>query len=111
MTYDDLFETILRVSSNRDGEIKAARLLLIRGERQLSQGFRLEAIATLGRAFGWLYKHETRHEIVKALYLCGCAYDEVGLPWAARGTLLAAASIAADELWRYGNVTPYLGTA
>jgi len=105
--YDELFETILKVASNRDGEIKAARLLLIRGERQLSQGRRVEAIATLGRALGWLYKHETRHEIVKALYLCGCAYDEVGLPWAARGTLLAAASIATDELWRYGDVTPY----
>jgi len=105
--YDELFETILKVASNRDGEIKAARLLLIRGEHQLSQGRHFKAIATLGRALGWLYKHETRHEIVKALYLCGCAYDEVGLPWAARGTLLAAASIATDELWRYGDVTPY----
>lgn len=105
--YDELFETILKVASNRDGEIKAARLLLIRGKHQLSQGRRVEAIATLGRALGWLNKHETRHEIVKALYLCGCAYDEVGLPWAARGTLLAAASIATDELWRYGDVTPY----
>ena len=105
--YDELFETILRVASNRDGEISAARLLLLRGERQLSQGRRIEAIATLGRALAWLYKHETRREIVKALYLCGCAYDEVGLPWAARGTLLAAASIATDELWRYGDVTPY----
>jgi len=105
--YDELFETILRVTSNRDGEIKAARLLLIRGEGQLSQGRCFQAIATLGRALGWLYKHETRHEIVKALYLCGCAYDEVGLPWASRGTLLSAASIATDELWRYGDVTPY----
>jgi hypothetical protein len=31
----------------------------------------------------------------------------VGLPWAARGTLLAAASIATNDLWRYGGVTPY----
>ena len=105
--YDDLFETIVQVASTRDGEISAARLLLTRGERQLFQGRPIEAIATLGRALGRLYKHETRHDVVRALYFCGCAYDEVGLPWAARGTLLAAASIATDELWRYGDVTPY----
>lgn len=105
--YDDLFETIVQVASTRDGEISTARLLLTRGERQLFQGRPIEAIATLGRALGRLYKHETRHDAVRALYFCGCAYDEVGLPWAARGTLLAAASIATDELWRYGDVTPY----
>src|SRR5581483_6480405 len=38
---------------------------------------------------------------------CSCAYDEIGLPWAARGTLLSAASIATNELWQYGEVTPY----
>lgn len=105
--YDNLFEIILEVSSRRDGEVSAARLLLTRGEHQLRQQRPVEAISTLGRALGWLYKHETRHDIVKALYLCGCAYDDIGLPWAARGTLLAASSVATDELWRYGDITPY----
>lgn len=105
--YDELFETIVQVVSTRDGEISAARLLLTRGERQLLQGRPIEAIATLGRTLGRLYKHETRHNIVKALYLCGCAYDDVGLPWAARGTLLAAASVATNDFWQYGDVTPY----
>ncbi len=105
--YDNLFETILEVSSRRDGEVSAARLLLTRGEHQLRLRRPVEAISTLGRALGWLNKHETRHDIVKALYLCGCAYDEIGLPWAARGTLLAASSVATNELWRYGDITPY----
>ena len=105
--YDELFETIVKVASARDGEISAARLLLTRGERQLLQGRPVEAIATLGLALGRLYKHKTRHDIVKALYLCACAYEEIGLPWAARGTLLTAASVATDDWWRYGNVTPY----
>ncbi len=105
--YDELFETIVQVASTRDGDIRAARLLLTRGERQLQQDRPIEAIATLGKSLGRLYKHETRHEIVRSLYLCGCAYEEVGLLWAARGTLLAAASIATNELWRYGDVTPY----
>jgi len=105
--YNELFETMVRVVSTRDGEISAARLLLTRGESQLLQGHPVDAIATLGRSLCRLYKHETRHEIVKALYLCGCAYDKIGLPWAARGTLLAAASIATNDLWQYGDVTPY----
>lgn len=105
--YDELFETIVEVASTRDGDVRAARLLLTRGEGQLSQGRPVEAIATLGRALGRLNKHETRREMVHTLYLCGCAYDEIGLPWASRGTLLAAASIATNELWRYGDVTPY----
>lgn len=105
--YDELFETIVQVSSTRDGEVRAARLLLKRGEQQLFNNRPVEAIATLGSTLSRLYKHETRQEIVRALYLCGCAYDEIGLPWAARGTLLAAASIATNELWTYGDVTPY----
>lgn len=105
--YEDLFETAVKIASRRDGETTAARFLLVRGEKQLLKGKAIKAISTLGRSLGRLYKHETRHEIIRALYFCGCAYDEIGLPWAARGTLLSAASIATDDFWKYGKVTPY----
>lgn len=105
--YAELFETIVQMVSTRDGEISAARLLLTRGEHQLQQGRPVEAIATLGRTLAPLHKHETRHEVVKALYLCGWAYHDIGLLWAARGTLLFAASVATNDLWQYGNLTPY----
>jgi tetratricopeptide (TPR) repeat protein len=103
--YDTLFETIVEVSSKRDGEVAAARLLLKRGECQLKLGHPVEAIATLGQVLAPLYKHETRQEVVRALYLCGCAYDDIGLLWAARGTLLSAASIATNDLWQYEDIT------
>jgi tetratricopeptide (TPR) repeat protein len=106
-TYDTLFETIVDVTSARDGEVRAARMLLIRGEQQINQGRNVEAIATLGRALRLLYKNETRYDVVRALYLCGYAYGEVGLLWAARGTLLSAASIATNEYWQYEDVTFY----
>jgi hypothetical protein len=106
-SYDTLFETIVSIASAHDGEIRAARILVIRGEQQINQGRNVEAIATLGRALRLLYKNETRHDIVHALYLCGCAYDAMGLFWAAHGTLLSAASIATNEYWQYGDVTPY----
>lgn len=104
-SYADLFETVVSVVSEREGEVRGARLLLQRGEEQLEQQRPVDAIATLGRALARLYKHEARHDLVRALYLCGCAYDEIGLPWAARGTILHAASVATDELWLYGDVT------
>jgi len=104
--YDELFETIVKTISTRKGGISAARMLLKRGDQQLEADHPYDAIKLLGRALRRLYKHESRYDSVHALYSCGCAYERVGLLWAARGTLLAAASLATDELWRYGDVTP-----
>jgi hypothetical protein len=103
--YDTLFETIVDVTASRDGDIRAARMLLNRGKQQIDQSKYVEAIATLGRALRLLYKNETRHAVVQALYLCGHAYEEMGLLWAAHGTLLSAASIATNEFWQYENIT------
>jgi hypothetical protein len=103
--FDSLFETIVEVATRRDGEISGAQLLLERGVQQLEQDQPYAAIRTLGRVLVSLYKHETRREIVLALYHCGVAYERVGLLWAARGTFVTAASIASDDLWAYGNVT------
>lgn len=104
--YEELFETIVEVASARKGEVAAARMLLMRGEQQLDIDRPYDAIRSFGRAFRGLYKHESRNDAVRALYLCGCAYERVGLLWAGRGTMLRAASLATDELWRYGKVTP-----
>ena len=106
IAYEELFETIVEVASARKGEVAAASMLLKRGEQQLDTDRPYDAIRSLGRAFRGLYKHESRYDAVRALYLCGCAYERVGLLWAGRGTMLRAASLATDELWRYGKVTP-----
>ncbi len=41
----------------------------------------------------------------KRVVLCGAAYEHLGLLWAARGTSLAAASVAANDYWTYSDVT------
>lgn len=105
-TYEELFETLLRTTSRRAGEIAAARALLLRGAQQLDAERPYLAIRTLGRALSSLHRHESRGELVRALYLCANAYERVGLLWAARGTLLVAASVAANEFWMYEDVTP-----
>lgn len=106
--YDELFDAIVKVASTRDGDIKAALLLVNRGEQQFNRDRNVNAIASLGQALIKLHKHETRYEMVWALYICSQSYENIGLLWAARGTLLAAVSITINEFQRYGEITPML---
>lgn len=105
--FDRLFEAVVEASASAKGEIRGAQLLVTRGEQLLLNGRPAEAIAIIGRAFADLFKYESRHDAVHALYLCACAYADIGLLWAARGTLLTAASIATNDFWQYSEVTPY----
>lgn len=104
--YDALFETIVKVSSQRRGEVAVALMLIKRAAQQLDAERPYEAIRSVGRAFISLYKDESREDLIEALYICGSAYERVGLLWAARGTLLVGASIAISEFWSHSKVTP-----
>lgn len=104
--YQKLFEGAVAASTRRAGEITAAHMMLRRGVQQLDCGQSYEAIRMLGRVMGKLFKHESREDAVHALYLCSHAYERVGLLWAARGTALAAASIATNDYWTYETLTP-----
>ena len=103
--YDELFETVVDAASSRDSEISAAELLVVRGGQQLNAGKPYEAISTLGRALGRLYKHESRDAEVRALYGCSLAYERIGLLWAARGTMLVAAWLAERAFSERGKIT------
>jgi hypothetical protein len=103
--YVNLFESVLALASRREGDATAARLLCQRGADQLGAKRYYDAIRSFGRALSRLYQHETRDEMVKALYLCANAYEHVGLLWAARGTLLTAAAVATNEFWTHEQVT------
>ena len=104
--YDKLHEKIVGTVTKRSGEVAAARLLLQRGARLLDSGQPYQAIQSLGKALTRLYKHESRDDLVTALYLCGNAYEQVGLTWAAHGTVLTAASIAVNDFWTHEEITP-----
>lgn len=103
--YQDLFDFLVETTATREGETAAARLLLRRGEQQINANRPSEAIRTTGRGLAKLFKHESRLELVVALYLMSVSYERLGLLWAARGMLLAAASIAAQELRVHGELT------
>jgi tetratricopeptide (TPR) repeat protein len=102
--YKDLFNTILEVTEERDGELAAAKLLLDRGKKLIRKDRYYEAIQELGKSLRKLYKYESRNEVVWALYFIGIAYEQVGLFWAARGSILSAASLATNDFWDYGDI-------
>lgn len=103
--YQRLFEETVAASTRRSGDVTAARMMVQRGIQQLNSGHAYDAIRMLGRVMGKLFKHESREDAVHALYLCSHAYERVGLFWAARGTALAAASIATNDYWTYETLT------
>lgn len=103
--YDELHDRVVGIAGEREGEVAAARLLLDRGAQQMDQERYYPAIRTLGLALTRLFKEESRDELMQALYLLGAAYEGVGLLWAARGSLLNAAAIAAGDLATDHSVT------
>ncbi len=107
-TFTGLFEALADATAKRQGEVARARMLLKRGEAELMARRPYDAIRTVGRVLGDLYKHESRGAMVRSLLICASAYESVGLLWASRGALLNAASIAANEWWRASTVHPAL---
>ena len=106
--YNQLVELIEQVMAAREGDVAAARILVRRGGQELENDRPYQAIQFFGRALTRLFKHESRREMITALALCGSAYEGVGLLWAARGSLLTAASIAGQDFWADHRVSPRL---
>ena len=109
--FAQLFETVADITAKRRGEVAKATLLLEKGKAELRAKRPYEAIRTTGRIFAELYKEESRGKLMSALFLCARAYESVGLLWAARGALLLAASLAADEWWKHSTIHPALERA
>ena len=103
--YERLFITMSEIVSRRDGELAAANMALARGSKQLQAGKNYEAIKTLGGVLRNVHKYESKDDAIRALYMMGVAYKNVGLYWAARGSFLSAGSLATDDFWNHGEVT------
>lgn len=103
--YSTLFERVVEIAGKRKGDVTAAQMLLKRGAQQLERGHHLEAIRNIGRALGRLYKNETRGAVTRGLLLAGLGYWQADLLWAARGTVIVAASLATHDLYAFGRVT------
>lgn len=105
LDFDELFESVLLLSQERESRATSGRMLLTRGTQKLSSGNHYEAIRLLGRAQHDLAMRECRGELIAALALCASAYESAGLLWAARSNMLMAASQAFNEYWEDGTIT------
>ena len=105
--YDSLHEQLVEVVARRKGDVEGAQLLLQRAEQQLDSDRPIDSIRSVGKALHRLAKEESRPAFCRALHVCACAYERIWLLWAARGTLLMAASISISDLWKYEDVTPF----
>lgn len=104
-TFDEAFESAVLVMRERESSAASGRMLLRRGTQKLKAKRPYEAIRLLGRAQQDLALHESRGEMAAALALCASAYEMAGLRWAARATMLLAASQALKEFWEQGQIT------
>lgn len=104
--FDTLHGELVEVVARRKGEVEGARLRVQRAEQQLDLDRPVDAICTIGKALHCLAKEESQLDFCRALHACACAYERIGLLWAARGTMLAAASVSMSKFWKYQDVTP-----
>ena len=103
--FDGLFETMLPIAEERQSRAVKGRMLLRRGEQKLRANEPYEAIRLLGRAQHELALNETKYELIAALAMCSAAYERAGLLWAARASMLLAASQALNDFWSEGKIT------
>ncbi|MEQ8235214.1 MAG: hypothetical protein ABRQ23_00375 [Syntrophomonadaceae bacterium] len=101
--FDELFETIVTVSSQRQQESVAAQLLLTRG-KALVVTKPYTAVRYLGRALIRLYKEENKREFLLTLFLLGLACEKTELLWAARGYYLNAFNLCLVDYMKFGRV-------
>lgn len=102
--FDTLFETITDALAVRSSEGEAATKNVQRAYQKLGKGLPYDAIRWFGRAVALLIKDEYEDALINALIGAGLAFEEVGLPWAARNYTLAAVSQEFSAFKRYGNI-------
>lgn len=102
--FDELYEALTDALVKRLSEGEAAIRNMTRGYQKLEKQLPYEAIRWFGRAVGLLVKAEYAEDLVQALVGCSIAYEDAGLPWAARNYALAAASQQLSAFKRSGSL-------
>ncbi|MGE6812144.1 MULTISPECIES: hypothetical protein [unclassified Pseudoalteromonas] len=98
--YEDLLDFITELTIKRDGEITGSMNLLRRGVKRLESGKPYQAIKLVGKSLKGLYKEEATQQVTFALRLISAAYEQAGLLWASRSSMLLAASLLTDQFWK-----------
>lgn len=105
--YNMIFETIVEITSIREQESVAAKLLLGRG-KHLINSKPYSAIRYIGRALFKLYKEENKGDLLLGLLMMGSACESVELLFAARGYYMNGFFIGFTHYMRSGYLNPII---
>jgi len=106
--FDRLHGRLVEQVRQASGNAAAGERLLDRAVQLYRAGRQSEAIAAAGRALPFLLTEGARGQLLRGLDLIGESYLAVGLPWAARGSWLMAASLAGSDAEGFGRGFPRL---
>lgn len=106
--FDALHERLVQQVQQRTGDVAAGEMHLQRAVQLYRAERRPEAITAAGRALPLLAAEESRGQLLRTLDLIGECYLAIGLPWAARGSWLMAASLAGSDAEGFGRGFPRL---
>jgi len=106
--YDGLMDRFVSAIERRRSESAAGEANLRRALQKLSRGKPYDAIRMLGKAELDLAKDERRALFVTTLVALASAYQEAGLPWAARTKVMLATEQCFVLLRERGDIEPSL---
>lgn len=102
--WDAFYEWLIQFAGRREGEIAQARRHLDRAIDLMTARRTCDALVLAGKTLVPFYREEAHEELLDSLYVCAAAYEQLGLLWAARGTLLNATSHMANRFHNDNNV-------
>lgn len=108
--FDRLHAILIEEVQRRAGDVAAGELHTDRAVQLYEAERYAEAIIAAGKALPLLFAHEARWSLLRALDLIADSYVQMGLPWAARGSWLTAASIVGADLEESGAELPRLAS-
>ena len=104
--FDVLYDKLANAMRKRCSDGEAGVAYLNRARQKMGQEKPYEAIQWFGRAEELLIKEEYRGKLVVALIGVSCAFEQVGLLWAARNKALAAADRTLASFVKEGKLIP-----
>ena len=104
--FDALYDKLANVMRKRRSDGEAGVAYANRGRQKMKQKKPYEAIQWFGQAEELLTKEEYFEELVMALIGISCAFERVGLLWAARNKALAAANQTLETFAKEGQIIP-----
>ena len=104
--FDVLYDKLADAMRKRCSDGEAGVAYLNRARQKMGQEKPYEAIQWFGRAEELLIKEEYRGKLVAALIGVSCAFEQVGLLWAARNKALAAADRILASFVKEGKLIP-----